>query len=167
MGLDITAYRKLTPAPDAKVDEDGCPVDDAVWRAYRNPNFRGRDAGLVGDLFTYESSFSFHAGSYGGYNAWREELAQLAGYEPVLDTRYRPNPQASIGALSASGGPFWELICFADNEGVIGPEVSAKLAGNFAEYAERAGEHGYFAEKYRDWRKAFEMAAGGGAVDFH
>lgn len=57
----------------------------------------------------------------------------------------------------------------SDCEGVIGPEVSAKLVKDFADFDERAKTRGgkYFYALYCDWRKAFEMAADGGAVSFH
>lgn len=65
--------------------------------------------------------------------------------------------------------PFFELIHFADNEGVIGPVVSAKLAKDFRDNYERAKAFGdgYWLSKYEKWMAAFEMAADNGAVEFH
>lgn len=71
----------------------------------------------------------------------------------------------AAGAWQAEGGPFWELIHFADNEGTIGPATAAKLAKDFAEFQAEADkleddvEARWFREKYADWRKAFEVAA--------
>jgi hypothetical protein len=71
-------------------------------------------------------------------------------------------------------GPFWELIQFADNEGYIGPTVAAKLATDFANWADRAKEFAkdpevgeWWLVSYNKWRQAFELAADGGVVDFH
>jgi hypothetical protein len=72
-------------------------------------------------------------------------------------------------AWGMSEGPFWELIHFSDCEGTIGPEVSAKLAQDFARYQDQADAHPdeRFRDLYATWRTAFEMASQGGAVDFH
>ncbi len=166
MGLDITAYSKLVPAPNAELDRDGYPVD---WNSHFNAhkgvlafteeNWPGRSGGIAPGVYTFGEALRFRAGSYGGYNAWRRDLTQLAGY-------------ASIDAVwsdAVTEGPFYELINFADNEGVIGAAVSAKLAKDFAEYAERAEAFPdlWFVASYQNWRKAFELAADGGCVDFH
>lgn len=67
----------------------------------------------------------------------------------------------------ANGEAFVELINFSDCEGVIGAEVAKKLAADFAAYQDKAGDKGDFARVYASWRKAFELAADGGAVCFH
>lgn len=166
MGLDVTAYKKLTPAPNAKLDEHGWPDDDAHYRNFDSGtidwtegNWPGRTEGLKPGVYSFEDSHGFRAGSYGGYNQWRRWLAKVAG----LGT-----PE-EIWASDDPKGPFVELINFADNEGVIGPVVSAKLAKDFADNEDRISKLGYDYEiaKYREWRKAFEMAADGGCVDFH
>jgi hypothetical protein len=166
MGLDITAYRQLTPAPNAQVDEDGNPVEwdkfvaiRAQMIAWTEENWHGRTAPLQAGIYTAAQQDGFRAGSYGGFNAWRNWLAQRAGY-------------TSARAVwdDVTSGPFVELINFADNEGYIGAAVAAKLAKDFAEHQEAiigADPHGYDAEKYLLWRAAFEMAADGGCVEFH
>jgi hypothetical protein len=172
MGLDITAYRQLVKAPagsDPEADWDRC------FRFYVNPEFSGRDAGLEpGTVYVRpepSATYEFRAGSYRGYNDWRNALARLAGFA-------RGAEQAWNDGLEH--GPFIELINFSDCEGVIGPVVSAKLARDFAEWQERANslaEKGrgapwcdapvWFLGLYAHWRKAFEMAADGGAVALH
>jgi hypothetical protein len=172
MGLDITAYRHIRAAPRAAVDSEGYPVK---WEKYGRlfPNdaaFAGREAGLKlapKAVFAWAEELRFRAGSYSGYGEWRDELARLAGYEPVDGLTH---PYAR-GAWDAANGPFWELINFADCEGVIGPVVAAKLVDDFDRYAERAAEHkeGWFRDLYKTWRDAFAMAADGGdgCVVFH
>jgi hypothetical protein len=132
MGLDITAYRGLKPAPEAELDEDGYPVD-------------------------YESYWRTGAGSYGGYNMWRRELAELGG----ISGDYSQEPPA--------GAPFAELVWFPDNEGVIGPVVAKKLLKDFQDHFEKAKDtlDNYSFDKYVDWMKAFEFASDNGAVEFH
>lgn len=164
MGLDITAYRKLAVATDVKLDRYGDPVEyDKFWKpsassiTWAEEHFPGRSNGVDPDaIYSIGDSFRFRAGSYSGYGRWRDQLATLAG---ITDEER--------GAL-ADGKPFAELVCFADNEGVIGPVVGAKLLKDFQEHLSKAEEiGGHFLEAYQDWLKAFEYAADGGAVDFH
>lgn len=160
MGLDITTYRKLEKQP---VPEDR--HDTVLFWARENTDFPGRIEGVEhGAFYSFAEEFRFRAGSYSGYNVWREQLAELAGYPQV--GAHKPY---STGAWESTSGPFWELINFADNEGVIGPVVAKKLARDFAEHQSKADAHPdqYFRVKYSEWRRAFEMAADGGAVDFH
>lgn len=181
MGLDITAYRKLAKI-DALFDADNEPVNPTTrqpiegdyFRAYVNDDFPDQAKGVDDQgIYSYGESFGHRAGSYGWYNAWREQLAKLAGYSEAPYERvpgYAPSTvmSAQVGAFNTEAGPFHELVCFSDCEGVIGATVSAKLARDFAEWDDRAKEvGGHFYDKYCDWRKCFEMAADGGAVDFH
>lgn len=158
MGLDITAYKNLKVVSNPVLDEDGNPENwESEWKPgasmkWSESCFFGRGKGIDPDaVYSWEDSFDFAAGSYGGYNCWREQLNRFA-----------------------VGNAFRELINFADNEGTIGPVVSKKLAKDFIDNAERAigyaktltdGE--WWLKKYENWRKAFEMASDNGAVDFH
>ena len=169
MGLDISYYknvRALTPEETATLMAQ--PEDNrADWadehgieRVYVNDNFPGREEGILGEWVVPGERSHFRAYSYSGYGRWRSELARLVGHDQEVDN---PPP-----------GPFMELINFADNEGVIGPAVSAKLAKDFADWQERADAHGdtlddadWFRSRYADWRLAFETAAQSGYVDFH
>lgn len=164
MGLDISAYRKLSKAgPEMVLDEDGEPQDyDTYVQVLANTHFPERLEGLDNEgFYKFQDTLRFRAGSYGSYNVWRSMLAKLAGF-------------ASDEAAWAVGkGPFYELIAFSDCEGDIGPVVSAKLVKDFARFEERAktfaisGGDTWFFEKYTDWKNAFEMAADGGMVSFH
>jgi hypothetical protein len=118
MGLDISAYRQIAKI-DAVFDAGGEPIDPVTrepveydMQAYRNDEFPGR-ADDIEDRAIYKAadSMGFRAGSYGGYNAWRNDFAE------------------------------------------------------FQSKADECDDH--FTLKYAEWRKAFEMAADGGAVSFH
>jgi hypothetical protein len=166
MGLDITAYSKLTKVPHA-VEDDG----EDYLQVYANPHFPGRAKGLEdGAYYSFDASMGFRAGSYSGYHNWREQLARMAGYAPVPYSMFGDDPQLShqAGAFEVESGPFWELICFSDCEGTIGPVVSAKLLQDFRDYDEVAKklDENFYA-KYSRFTEAFAMAADGGAVDFH
>jgi hypothetical protein len=177
MGLDIAAYANLKKL-NCAFNEDGEPIDPATLEPLEdavqfhvNPHFPGREAPLEdGAAYLAEEGEGFRAGSYGGYNHWREGLAALAGY-PLTEREVYGTTIFShdAGAWSVDSGPFHELINFSDCEGVIGSVVSAKLAKDFADFQDRADSHmdvGW-RELYTQWRHAFEMAANGGAVSFH
>lgn len=178
MGLDITAYRKLTKL-DVLFDEDGEPVDPTTRepvknyvRVRANHDFPGREQGLEDRAaYAYEDADSFWSGGYSRYNHWREELAELAGYPLTEYTQYGATSMrrdAAAWAGLCEGKPFVELVNFSDCEGVIGPVVAAKLAKDFAEWSERAAQRGDdFYQKFDEWRRCFEFAADGGAVCFH
>ncbi|WP_024516984.1 hypothetical protein [Bradyrhizobium sp. Tv2a-2] len=180
MGLDITAYTRLTKIENPTLDEDGFYDDGFQATAsvieWTEQNWPGRTAGIeTGAVYDCADSFGFRAGSYSGYNAWREQLAKMAGY-PLghYDGQVGQRESHCVACWNGQTGPFAELINFADNEGTIGPVVSAKLAKDFAEHQEKAEQWAqslldgdWFIAKYRDWRKAFEMASDNGAVDFH
>lgn len=158
MGLDITAYKKLRTVEEPQRDEYGDLVNwNTEWTPgpsmdWSETHFPGRGEGVNSEtVYTFEDEFGFCAGSYCGYNWWREYL----------------------GCLS-NGKSFRELIKFADNEGVIGPVVSKKLFKDFQENKDRALEFSKtfdngdrWFNKYNDWMKAFEFASENGAVDFH
>lgn len=162
MGLDVSAYRRLACCEgvsiERAIDEYDTYFHPASMR-WSESHWPGRAEGLDAQaVYTFAEEFCFSAGSYSEHNEWRRELATLAGYASLDDAWINPDPAK----------PFNELLDFADNEGVIGPIVSAKLARDFAAhqvYADQRG--GLFAERYARWRKAFETAADGGAVDFH
>lgn len=176
MGLDITAHCKIEKVGGNLYDRDGEPVNadgspiEYDLHAYVNADFPGRNGSVEGNAYyTSKDSMSFRAGSYGGYNSWRNELAKLAGYpETPFENYGREQLRYDAGAWAATSGPFWELINFSDCEGIIGPEVSAKLAADFAKFddAAKAVETPWFYECYQKWREAFEMASDSGAVRF-
>ena len=168
MGLDISVYEKVTFVRTRATDDNYWGEGD-YWgdgedlEALSNEeDFRERSDGLADGLYkTSGKRDHFRAGSYGGYNEWRRELAQLVGVSARWLWSTAPDDER------ARATPFYELINFSDCNGFIGPATSAKLAKDFAAWQEKAGTTGYFAEKYAAWRAAFELAANGGVVQFH
>lgn len=173
MGLDIRAYSKLTRITDGQDDDEWESRFDyhTHARLWVNNEFPGRADGIIHKAVyrTDGETFKFRAGSYSGYNRWREWLCRFA-FDVPCETLWSDYP-------AYASKPFAELINFADNEGVIGPECSAKLAKDFDAYADAAWQWAaktltgqdveYFRQSYASWRKAFTLAADGGAVDFH
>lgn len=178
MGLDITAYRQVSKMTGVLFDASGEAIDTATGQyaeydlmAYVNDDFPGRNDGIEDRTpYSAEESFGFCAGSYGGYNRWRDELAKLSGWPEGSYEQYGKKwPSYSASAWGATSGPFWELINFSDCEGVIGSETSKKLVADFAEFdaVAKSVDFPRFYEIYSDFRKAFEMASDNGAVRFH
>ena len=172
MGLDISAHSKLVEAPDAERDADGELVDyDNHCEFYENKDFPGRLEGIKPEIaYTVSGeSIGFRAGGYGGYNSWRNQLAQIAGYPLTEYVSFGTQAEGyDAGAWAAGSGPFYEQIHFSDCDGTIGPVVSAKLAKDYASYSEQAeAVGGRFWDLYQEWQQAFDLAADGGAVRFH
>lgn len=158
MGLDVLAYSKLTPV-EVELDENGDrkEYNSRIVNFYKNHPSHDRSDGLDTDkLYQCEDYFSFKAGSYSGYNHWRNQLAILAGYD------------GAEGAWEAADGDFWELINFSDCEGTIGSETSKKLLADFEAFQSKADEHEdqWFKQRYENFKTAFELASDGGAVKF-
>lgn len=180
MGLDITAYREIKKVelPDDSEEVSEAFMAEGGFRLYHNSDFPGRSNDVPEGYYTCTESDGFRAGSYGGYNAWREQLAQMAGYPKATGEGLRAGTERhDQGAWNATEGPFWEMIAFSDCEGVLGTATCAKLAKDFADWQERAEafsmglstsvDDGWFMTKYAEWRAAFELASDGGALMFH
>ena len=162
MGLDINVYRQLTMVSAPQVDEDGyLELATSEWTPggsmeWSEKHFPGRGEGLEAHaVYTWGDQFGFRAGSYSGYNRWRQFLQNFSRM------------------VDEEGNTFIELINFADNEGVIGPVVSLKLAKDFMEhekaaefFAKTISEGEYWYDKYQNWKEAFIWASDNGAVEF-
>ena len=159
MGLDITAYSRLRYLRPNNGDD----YEDGTLATYMFENaFADRAAPVLPDsIYVVDGeSFSFRAGSYSGYNIWRDTLARVmlsASAKEVWSNR-----------ADLSGARFTELINFSDCEGVIGSVAAAKLARDFAEWQKVADQvdDAYWCELYAKWRRAFELASNDGCVYF-
>jgi hypothetical protein len=182
MGLDITAYSRLKHigkhAEECEEQYDPETYDRIHVHAYAYTEFPDSFRGIpiVGTKHYRSSEFieggcyaitdetethRFRAGSYSGYNRWREDLARQFNPAPITFDRgprmAKPEPEK----------PFYELIWFADNEGTIGPEAALDLLADFDLHVNLYEGDEYARSKYADWHKAFKLAADGGLVDFH
>jgi hypothetical protein len=165
MAINVTAYRNLRPVRDPVFNDYGHLEDTEtqVWLMQplgieeETPN---RMAWIENGIYTFGEKVTFRAGSHRAYRAWLDELARLVGH-PNSDVIY----DAPDGTVS---GPFIELLNFRP-EGVLGPDVSTKLAQDFIDHwdAAFALNDAKFTTQYALWMKAFRMAANRGAVRFH
>lgn len=155
MGLDITAYGNLVLAEAKPRGDDynawGDSRVDAGTHVWVNEGWSPPRIGpLVDGLYFIDQDrrLSFRAGSYSGYNGWRNWLETIA----------------------AGTDAFYELINFSDAEGFLGPAVSAKLAEDFKQNRGNAilkMSDEWDLEKYDQWQGAFALAANNGVVEFH
>ena len=167
MGLDITAYATATFLRPTSEDDDP-DYENGEVRLYTIHPFERHADGLTEGVYRVgPEKVAFRAGSYSGYNRWRALLAELIGTTP--EDIWEANPEE---------GPFLELIHNSDCKGVIGPTTCAKLAKDFAEWNDRAMDfepkgrdaddlREYFRRGYKNWARAFAIAAGNGAVHLH
>jgi hypothetical protein len=174
MGLDVTAYSKVEflEAMDAEaweekywMNEKDMPFRTAIAHHWESC-YADRAAPIIeGGVYRINGDeVDVHGGSYTGYNEWRDWLSRTMLGVPARAVWENEEIY--------KGRPFYELINFSDCEGIIGSVVAAKLAADFETHqapAEHYGQRddGWYAKKYREWRKAFTLAADGGFVMFH
>src|ERR1700743_239096 len=193
MGLDCTAYSHLWAV--GKHTDSWCTDEDKGGdlehiRAFAYEGFEPSMDGLpiIGKLTSTGSAyvdggcykitekteeFGFRAGSYGGYNQWRSDLATL--FNPYRNQEHDERGRLVKYDAPDPDKPFAELIWFADNEGTIGPLAAAPLLADFKEHeveyrrthSAPSGEDRYYVERYRDWMHACELASQDGLIDFH
>jgi hypothetical protein len=184
VGLDITAASKAAShfirghSDDEAENDKLFEAEDVIWVSPNSDFLERSDGYQEGFYRVHGERVGFRAGSYSGYGNWRRHLCRMALGEEPEEVWATPEVFA--------GRPFVELINFSDCEGVIGPKTSAKLARDFADFAEQAEQYveqngrgdktgkvgpeqgiDWFLESYREWREAFDLAADDGFVTFH
>lgn len=173
MGLDISAYSKVKFVRQFSGWGDVDFDTQVVINDVANQPFDGVADDMKDGVYSFEDDMSFGAGSYSGYNYWRNELSLFALGVEAKDVR--------DDYMAYEGRPFARMINFSDCEGIIGTEWCKKLANDFVEYEEKAKEYfdeshttyGYVYgrmlgfDKYQLWKDAFLLASDGGFVDFH
>lgn len=156
MGLDIRVYTNLqfvTSNGDCE-DDFEYDLDSGVYLEPLAPpgSPMDRSDGLKRGMYKATCGDAFRAGSYSGYNAWRNQLSLLMLGVPA--TVVWDNYDAY------KDKPFWELIHYSDCEGFIGPQTSAKLAKDFEEHRDKlASADEDFIQRYEYWMNAFKAAA--------
>lgn len=160
MGLDVSVYSKLEEVTnEIGFYEDG-EVKDGFVCLYDNNSFEGRILPQKDrSAYRYDNNADgvYIIGiGYGRYNAWRNQLAVMAGYGSDED------------AFNADSGDFWELINFSDCEGTIGTYAAKKLLADFEKHQQKADViGGFFLDMYNEFKKACEIASDNGAIVFH
>jgi hypothetical protein len=173
VGLDIIYYNSFTEAEikcngnvEDYIEEHYDDLYELGFRSLYRNSFGTADDVPDHVVISGESQH-FRAGSYSGYNWWRNKLAEVI--HGVSAEKIWKNLELYNNA------PFFELLHFSDCEGVIGPAVSAKLAKDFRDHKDlihsekNSNIHEYdeyFTSTYDNFMEAFETAAEGGFVKF-
>lgn len=165
MGLDVTAIRNARFIA-AELDEDAPEYSGRrLFRIYKNDAFDRLDGKPEGwyEFGGDDDRFGFRAGSYSGYNRWREWLSlTFLGVLPEVVWR-------DFAIYEAA--PFSTLVHFSDCEGSFGPASCERLLHDFETGAARAGvvpaskpDAQWYTDQYFRWLKAFGIGAQGGFV---
>ena len=167
MGLDISVFKDVkfieggelidTQDEYSVVDINGVKYEEEqFYHIYLNTHFPIQSEGFSEFILLDENDkwrdYGFRAGSYGGYNQWRRNLAKIAGYQ-------EDGMECDEAAWQCEFGPFIELIHFSDCEGAINSKISKKLLADFELYEEQAKkEDEWFYKIYQNFKEAFEIA---------
>jgi hypothetical protein len=174
MGLDIVAYSRLIkePAPEAKevMEKLLTPMGEEVITVHESENNPwGFDLEPGAWLSTEETvEHHFRAGSYSGYNQFRNMLSNaLLGV---------PSDYVWEDEASFEGKPGYEMVNFSDCQGVISWSIAEKLyndlVGNRIKFVEYVGsiygadndETEHLTYVYDNFITAFELAKNNGVV---
>jgi abortive infection bacteriophage resistance protein len=145
MTLDVTFYSNLQYIEHAIEGDDCCNDVLHVW-AYAE--FAGHYAPLKPGYYTGDVVASFEAGSYDWYNKWRAELCKKA---IVVDMKKVWNDPEKY-----KDAPFYWLVDFADNEGVIAGDAFEKLREDF-KAIDITFDDGIGNQKFKQWKEAFSI----------
>ncbi len=162
MGVDVSAISNARRARKHDRSGDWCFKHHTYVSNSALPSaLDGRPEGCYcskqGDL----GYWGFRAGSYSGYNEFRDELSQLGIGIPVEELWRSPTQY--------DGEPFAELLLIP-SENAIGPVTSGKLYKDFNRYVTAARRRwrkksdAWLLENYLNFRKAFRIAKDGGFV---
>lgn len=163
MGLDISAYSKIKKVED--------PEEATIYIRRGIPeNDQAKDIAegeYVQDDICEISGF--RAGSYSGYNYFRNLLA--VAIHGVTATKIWELPD------TFSNKEFYNIINFSDCEGHFGPSVSEKLHQDFKSNRHKFVKYiqdnnfnpypDYYEEIYDNFTEGFGIAAKGGVLLFH
>lgn len=161
MGLDITAYSKIERVHDE---------DEAMIFVKRDIPEMDQAQDIEEGMYSPTSdseSHGFRAGSYSGYNHFRNMLCEIMHGVPAKTLWENPDV--------FKDKEFYNIINFSDCEGYFGPEMSKKLHEDFVKHrdkfvnnvADREPYEGYYTRVYDDFCLGFKIASKGGVLHFH
>lgn len=164
MGLDITACSKIERITDLEKVENG---DYSTNVRRTHPEFERASDIDEGYYDCVGEIYRFRAGSYSGYNFFRNTLSKAILGESAENVWEKDD--------EFKGKPMYEIINFSDCEGNIGPAVSKKLHKDFMEnrekfvnYIKEFDEPNFYERIYDDFTKGFELASNEqGILIFH
>jgi hypothetical protein len=154
MGLDVSVYQNVRLTNSDECDFIAFVIDKSWNHKIKNLQNNGK---YTGDECDCSVRYA-----YSSHNRFREMLIKLIGREDLLDGGGRIIWEKHDQEKDT---PFHDFINFADNEGCIDWETNQRIYKDFAEWDEKAIEflnpieHGYFYEKYAEWRVVFKYGS--------
>ena len=161
MGLDCTAYSNIKLLHE--INKNNEDTDDfwerGLARLYMTGFARHSD-NLKDGWYEAEDSYGWCAGSYSGYNRWRNTVSEVGLGVPAKVVWENFDQYEDEGLA-------W-LVHFSDCEGFIGPETSKKILVGL----QKIQEDNLFTDEYdlvklNHWIIGMTLAANNGAVVFH
>lgn len=165
MGLDVYAYQKLKMVDQPKELEPFIMnnLSHRLWvKVYSNPSFPRRAFPFkTGELWVSDIEALHFSVTYGQYSDWRDAMCRK-----FLGTRFdyflkHPN--------EFKRKPFFKLLWFADNEGVLGTPVCRSLLIDFSKHSDKASKvfEGSHLATYQYFHRALKFASDDGLIQFH
>ncbi|MEZ7502312.1 hypothetical protein QO189_07485 [Psychrobacter sp. Arc29] len=173
MGLDITAYKgtKLIEKPNMGDTNHPEVWANQVYISIGNSEWEQGDDLEAGQVYEFSDVISVYSSSYSTYGNLRNELARIAGYEPLIaGSKYRGIYAARVCDNWEKGkrGILSELIYFADNEGEIGTKTTRKILNDLHAISKNSSELNEWNQGLlTDLIQTFEFAAVDGFVQFN
>lgn len=154
MGLDVTAYSNF------KITKVVIEEDDYEYY-FCNSGFEQSNMNIEEQYVNidFDEDFDFRAGSYGGYNHFRNSLC-LASNNITAKELWNSEDKTL---------KFYWLINFSDCEGYIGTGYCKILYDEFVKYEKEVKEklNIDYHDKYDNFKEAFRLGANNGLVNFH
>ena len=125
-------------------------------------------------VFKYDNTFHYELESSEYYGAWRNTLSKILQYNPSKSKKYKKIAY-TLGAFDYDSGPFLNLICFADRDGLINSEYCKEIYADFVKYTKYVNdmpEDHFIMDKetfltiFSQLKKCFELGANNGLVQF-
>ena len=162
MSIQIVGYKTVSALPaeaQPELDTDGIPTDRSVTRAYTPTRYPHAMDGLPGghDEDPLEPGY---LGSH--WYRLGDAVGSTFDMSSTRLTEYRDELMDFSTDLSESA-PFYDLIHFDDEDGMIGPDACKRLAADFTKYPFVLDQ----AQVHRELREMIhEIAENGGCLVF-
>lgn len=155
-GLRCKVYNNIEITEDEDNSNFVAFVIDKDWN-HKIKNLQNRKS-YTGDVAYRGVSYA-----YSSHSRFRENLIRLIDRPDLLDDEGKIH-----WSFLPSDIPFYDLIDFADNEGCLDWEVSAKIYSDFEKYNDKAKSemHEYDYNIYETWMETFNSAKENGVVVF-
>lgn len=176
MGLQICGYSDIQ-LTNFKTNQNGESINSKgvlqqnTFQVAASIKSKGYAPNIIeGAIYQYRDSYGADIGSCTGFSDWRNDLANLAGYNPLESCGLKNS--FLNGARNSSCGPFLYLLKCPDTECFLDADVSKAMFKDFIEFDARAYEFSknqicdHFYETYLKFKKTFEISLKNGVVAF-